>query len=109
MKNIIIAIAALAFAQPVSAQNNNPEFCTNIEGMARSVMKARQSNVSMTKIMKIMADHFPDDNGLMRKIVIQAYEKPLYSTAEYQEREIDEYANHWAMLCYKALSDDDLG
>jgi translation initiation factor 2B subunit (eIF-2B alpha/beta/delta family) len=107
MRTAIIAIAALAFAQPVLAQNKDPEFCTNIEAVARSVMKARQSNVSMTKVMKIVADHFPNDNGLMRKIVIQAYEKPLYSTAEYQEREAEEYANHWAMLCYKALLDDE--
>jgi translation initiation factor 2B subunit (eIF-2B alpha/beta/delta family) len=101
-----IAAFALVFSQPAIAKESDSEFCYNIEEIARSVMSARQSNVSMSKVMKIMAENFPDNMELMRSIVIQAYEKPAYSTAQYQKREIDEYANHWATVCYMAMSGD---
>jgi hypothetical protein len=101
MLKFIIAIAALAITSPALAQEDQSR-CQVIEDIARTVMRARQSNQSMSRVMQIAREEFPGAERLVEAIIMGAYEKPAYSTPENQEREISDYANYWARLCFES-------
>ena len=92
MKHLIVA---LALATPLAHAIN----CQEVGTLAAKVMEARQVNVSMSNMMKIAQDN---NNSLMKTMVIEAYEKPRFSTEEYQNNAIQDFRSFWELACYKA-------
>jgi hypothetical protein len=114
MKHIIITIiAAIALAMPAAAQEQTQQqkiakHCASIERLARNIMLRRQENVSMSRVMEAVttAGSNVDARDLAQLIVMQAYDRPSYSTDAMQQREADEFANEWAKLCYQTFRDE---
>lgn len=85
--------AASASAEPEGGEEIT---CEQYFTLGESIMRARQTGVAMPEMMKIA-----EGNALFRALIITAYEKGLYSTKEYQKREINEFANDVYMACLK--------
>jgi len=62
-------------------------------------MEHRQLGTSMSKIMKLSGS---DEIG--RKIVVDAYENPRWSTESSIKKSIENFKNKWFLSCFKGLS-----
>lgn len=100
MKRIITAIT-FALAATATLAVELP--CESIASAARTVMEARQTGVELSKVLAI-ADRYPDTKSLMRKIILDAYSKPRYSSEEFRLRETEEFGLLWEVACHKANS-----
>lgn len=72
--------------------------CEKIEGLAESIMKARQVGVPMSATMKTVGT-----SELVRGWVIDAYEKPRFSTEPMIQRAIEDFRNEKSLVCMKAM------
>lgn len=104
----LLAMAAPGQAQWIrdkplpSYEQSSNDHCSSIEGLARTVMEARQRGVSMSQIMQLIQQTNPDAAtlALARRMVTDAFNEPRYSTREYQQRAATDYGNTWAAVCY---------
>lgn len=107
MKKIAIITAAVlsaCVAQPVvAAPASEKEFCSEIEELARQVMRARQVGVPLSEVLSAGKPDGPAKR-MVRHMAMIAYGGPRYSTEEYKQREIDEFANKFAHMCYNRKS-----
>ena len=92
MKKLIL-IAALTLSTAVQANT-----CEEIENFARTIMDNRQSGVSLVSMIKVVKDH-----KLGKKMVIDAYESPIFNGKAYKDKTINEFANKWYMTCIKTI------
>lgn len=110
MKNVfrgVIFVALLGLgAQPVTAapKRDIHVLCPTFGNLAEKIMEARQSGVSMSKLMAT-TDNVDEDGELMASIVrtlIQAaYEEPRYSTEEFIARSVEDFRTKVEVECYK--------
>lgn len=94
MKYIIILTMLLSTT--AYANENAETKCKNYYDYAFSTMKARQGNVPMHKLFDLTGG-----NKTMQKMIIDAYEIPLFSTKQIKEKTINEFANDWYLWCVK--------
>ena len=94
MKKLIL-IAALTLSTAVKADTDT---CEEIENFARTIMSNRQSDVSLVSMIKVVKD-----NKLGKKMVIDAYESPMFNGKAYKDKTINEFANKWYMTCIKTI------
>ncbi|PKP91219.1 MAG: hypothetical protein CVT75_09720 [Alphaproteobacteria bacterium HGW-Alphaproteobacteria-14] len=110
MLKLIIITAALALSVPATANaadDSDPaSLCPLIEEFARSVMTARQHNVSMAKLMEAFAAHMPLLRKVAEDMILEAYSTPAYSTPAFRERAIDNFANNWSLACYNNIANN---
>lgn len=104
MTRFLTAIAAaLLTVSPVTAAAPRPDICPTVETLARTIMEGRQVGVPMTKMMEVADNQGDNPMGrLIRALIVAAFEKPRYMTAEIQQREVDDFANEAALECYRA-------
>ena len=95
MKHLITALA-IALASPAYAEAETKDPCAIWGDLAEMAMTARQKGVSLSRALRDVTD------DLVRQVIIDAYEKPRYSGAQFQRREIQDYRSHWELLCYQA-------
>lgn len=96
----IIAVIAIAFAfTTAQATQSDDEFCAGEADVAEAIMKARQSGVAMSEMLKFGA---PGPNPY-RQLIISAYELPRMSYAPNQEKMIQDFRNEYHLLCFKAI------
>lgn len=108
MRKMIFLVAALSLlavpTAPALAELDTPErtaICPSVESLARTIMKGRQMGHPMSSLMEIANNNSePAIAELMRKLIVLAYAKPRYSTEEFQEREIANFANDVSVKCY---------
>lgn len=93
MKKLIIAAALLAATTTASVQANDLD-CNAISIKANNIMVARQDGERMTTLMS------KAENEGERLMIQMAYEHPRYSTLEYKQKAVDEFANEFAAACY---------
>jgi hypothetical protein len=74
------------------------EICNEVSSLAKSIMSARQHGVSMSKAMELSGN-----NKLAESFVIDAYSKSGFSTEEYQDKTIREFADEAYLSCIKML------
>lgn len=104
MKKIALFAAAVlssCVAQPALADvfdDAKDEFCPRVEDMSRTIMKGRQVGVPLVKMLEAQKRIGPETEWA-RPIMMMAYHKPRYHTEEFQQREIDDFAEEMFLLC----------
>ena len=102
MKNILIAaMIAITLYSPAKAETmSETQLCTIASELAKTVMLKRQEGVLMSAMLvaldKVEQNPFSD---LSKKLVIAAYEKPRYSTEDFKNRAIIDFANESMSIC----------
>jgi hypothetical protein len=94
MKPLIIAAAAaftLTFAQ---AQD-----CKGLGDLAEKVMELRQAGGALSDIMSN-----PELSSLTKRMAVDAYKTPRYSTEEVQRRAVTDFRADWEVACYEVRS-----
>jgi len=80
--------------------------CESIETLARGVMTQRQVGTPLSLLMTTVEQQ---ENGsfkdIVRQIFIGAYEVPLFESAEYKIKAVNEYGNKVIMRCYQGVAD----
>lgn len=90
MKFLIAAVLMMGMTFGASASNN----CGPVADLAKTVMKARQSGMSIVKAMEIAGD----DKGI-QAIVRLAYMEPRYSSDLYRENAETEFETEVYLIC----------
>lgn len=71
--------------------------CEVQEKTARSLMTIRQQGFN---ISDVLLPGTPDD---VKPIIIDAWEKPLFSSAKHKQSAINEFSAKWGLECYKKI------
>lgn len=90
MKVFIAAVLMMGMAFGTSASNN----CGPVASLANTIMKARQSGMSIVKAMEIAGD----DKGV-QAIVRLAYMEPRYSSDLYRENAATDFETEIYLIC----------
>lgn len=100
MKVIIKALAiSVAITSPVMAASE--ETCRTAKEIAESVMSARQSGVDIVQMMDIANKTEGPLGNLTKKMTIDAYSFPQFSTDEYRKKGIAEFGTRHYINCIK--------
>lgn len=106
MKNLIIAammfVPTITFAEE---QKMTPEqTCGLVANLSKSIMDNRQIGVPLVDMIGI-----PDNievealANIVRDIILEAYDRPKYSSKEYQLEAAEEFSNEVMLECMKEL------
>ncbi|VVP25932.1 hypothetical protein PS876_04081 [Pseudomonas fluorescens] len=100
---IIVAGMALTVSNVFAAKPSDEtlSYCTSVSEMAGSIMKSRQNEVSMAKLMKATAEDQATD-ALGAEVIKDAYSTSAFRTEENQKRAVSQFENKWFMICLKA-------
>lgn len=105
MINMMTLFAPVILVAAVSAQVNAGEWeemCDSLATAAGTTMDARQAGVPATKLFEL-ADSFDEEvRGLLRDIILKAYDTPRFKTEEYRQEAITEFQNQTLVGCLKA-------
>lgn len=100
-----VTVVALALsannALAAKPSDETLSYCTSVSEMANSIMKNRQNEVSMAKMMKATGGD-PAIDALGAEIIKDAYSTSAFRTEENQKRAVSEFENKWFSLCLKA-------
>jgi hypothetical protein len=99
---IIVSGLALSTSNVFAAKPSDEtlSYCTSISEMAAAIMKSRQNEVSMAKLMKATAGDAATD-ALGAEVIKDAYSTSAFRTEENQKRAVSEFENKWFMICLK--------
>ena len=100
MRAIAITFVLCMMVMPVQAGDWR-ETCGDLGELATTIMKNRQSGVSMSKMMDAIAGK--DGGALPEKLIISAYDSPRYSTQRMQKRTVEEFRDEVYLGCVKAM------
>ena len=104
MKKLLLIITILMFALPVHAD----DLCTDVANYAEKIMTYRQTGKSiiqaMQEIPSMDREDLPQDakETFKKDAIIEAYEKPFFSSAEYKKRAIVNFMNEYYIDCSQA-------
>lgn len=109
MKTILTAAALALSPLPALSQPTQADVdlvCGAAESLAGNIMDARQSGASMSALLQAVTidGNAPEANSLARALVTDAYSRPAFRSAEYQERATRDFANAAAVTCHQAMS-----
>lgn len=90
-----------------SAAQDWMPFCDSIREYAGDVMGARQGGISLQETLKSTQTN-PAIADLGVEIVLDAYAYPKFSTENYQQSMIDEFANRTHIDCIKAFTAEEM-
>lgn len=95
-----LLVAALVFSiETIAAEDP----CLSISLYSETVMKARQQELPMSDAMPASDGKLSKEaTQIIRQIVIAAYERPAYSSPEYQAKAIAKFKNDIYLDCVKA-------
>ena len=93
MKKSIAILALVAGSAQAS-------ICPTLATSAEKIMDNRQTGVPLSRMMEI-AKTAGDLEGILTSITLEAYNRPRYSTGEYQRNAIAEFRNEWEVRCYR--------
>lgn len=99
-KLLISAVAALLLSGAALAEDTKQkarEVCASFSEVAGVIMTELQGGTSMREMMERAAGREPHE-----KMVIEAFNHPAYSTAEIQQKTINEFADRWYLLCARS-------
>lgn len=96
---ILIAAALALSAASASAEDLDP--CAYVGGFAEAIMLGRQNGAPMSQYMAA-ANQSMDKavGGVVKELVIQAYQLPRFSTPQMQRRSIQEFRASAEVSCY---------
>lgn len=94
-----LALTALLTTPAVADTVTDQEFCTSVSELSEAVMEGRQGGTPMSEMMRVAGS-----NGIMKSMVLEAFDHPRYSTRDVKRRTIQEFTNQWFSTCMKARS-----
>ena len=95
MKIILAAVVALA---PLAAHAEDDK-CTQLGGLAATIMTKRQEGVPMSSLMTVDID--PELRSMATAMIIGAYGMPRMSSEAGKLRSVQDYRNAFELDCYK--------
>lgn len=96
----------LMFALPaISDSNNDNDNCKNMAEFAKNLMKNRQSEVPLTRVVEIIKEQELESESeeFQMYLALEAYDEPLWSGQEHKQRAIIEYENKIYSLCLREM------
>lgn len=99
-------ILALFISTASAEENTYENLCLDLAGLSNTIMTARQNGVPMTKTMsslKQVVDQKPM-GGVVRQLVIDAYEIHNYRDEARQKQKITEFENKTYLTCLKEFT-----
>lgn len=94
----------LCLAMPATAQE---DICVPIGGIAENVMVMRQQDRAMSEVMAVIMKATPTaTQPIIRRMVMEAYAQPSYSTDKMQKQAIARFRNQIELACYTARQTD---
>lgn len=106
MPKIIAAFILSLFC--VSANADIEKYCYEAMKLSEAVMSARQYGVSIEDALSVRTDN-PSDSAAQSarfvhtEIILEAYDKPMYTTETYKQMEIKEFAAENYVECIKGM------
>lgn len=106
MPKLIVAFIASLFC--VSANADIEEYCFNAMKLSEAVMTARQYGASIEDVLSARVDASGDSAAqsvrlVHTEMILEAYDKPIYSTEKYKQSEIKEFAAENYLACIKGM------
>jgi hypothetical protein len=106
MPKIIVAFILSLFC--VSANADIEEYCFNAMKLSEAVMTSRQYGGSIENALSVRERAFEksgDESARLvhTEIILEAYDKPMYSTEKYKQSEIKEFAAENYLACIKGM------
>lgn len=77
--------------------------CDQVGRMAESTMRARQTGVPTSEMMRIATNQFkgyPAARELARDMILDAYSKPRFYSDSMQYRAVQDFRNYYETICY---------
>mgnify|MGYP003147788210 CR=1 FL=1 len=103
----ILLAPVIAVAQPAVAEARLADLlCPMIIEIAENAMKGHQGGTPMTAMLEVAQEARKSDAAvgqLVEDIILAAYEKPRYRTAEAKLREVEIFRDEAAVACWKNL------
>lgn len=110
LKSFFVAsVVAFGLSFGSVATAGNSVYCQSVSETAYTFQKARQSGVSMAKMIEIAEqanDGTPTGKvlaGALRAMVIRAYEVPRYSSEVFKQRAMEDFRDQEALRCLKGM------
>lgn len=93
-------IIALALPPVSQVQANEPpqDMCREMGEIAEMIMQIRQTGAPMSELIGIA-----EGNDLLMGMILDAYNQPIYTTEEYQQRAVRNFRNDMEAFCYRVL------
>lgn len=85
-------LSTTAFAEEKSA-------CESYSDLANTVMEHRQNGGGFKSMWKVAKD---SNDSIIKDLVLQAFEQPVYSTEKYQQKATQEFAIDVYVACVKS-------
>ena len=102
MKQMMTAsLLALAFTTAQAQTDESVQFCTQMAGMADSIMDARQAGVSMDKMYGVSSGNEEVDK-MARLLVRMSFAKPQMYTNDAKARMVSEFRSDTFARCIEA-------
>lgn len=97
----IITAALLAVSFTASAQTaERVHMCQQLEGLAKSIMEARQLGIPMSESYAVASRSGDADvRAIAQAMVRDAYKSSIYQTDKYRQQEINEFGSAMFLAC----------
>jgi hypothetical protein len=76
--------------------------CKSYSQLAAEIMRGRQGGVAMSASMDTADKSDPDQAKIIRRMIMEAYEKPRMSTEQNQQRMVTDFENDTYLSCVQA-------
>ena len=88
---------------PADAAMTWEQKCEAVAGIAKNVMIKYQNRVPLEKSLHAYDNiGIPEFRDILRRIVLEAYDGPRYSTPKHQQNAAQDYADRTLLSCLKA-------
>ncbi len=99
----VFLVSLTCIAVQASASPGHEKKCKIMGEVAEKVMRDRQTGRSLSSMIdSVDSVENKSLQGIMKMIVISAYDVPRYGTREHQERAVGEFADMILLSCLKA-------
>ncbi|WP_180181218.1 hypothetical protein [Acinetobacter sp. YH01021] len=108
MKKLVFIVACL-FSMPTwSASKDIDQHCRKYLELAEVIMDARHNGVPFSKALEFndqVNKKYKDElmESIMRAMIIDAYEQPIFHTEKYQFEQREKFASKYYLGCIEAL------
>lgn len=104
MKYLIFCIAVMSPLAFCDEEKTPSEICQTFYDLGETIMKARQANLPMPKLIEIYQFKTDDASNVARQLITAAYQRPRFSTDSHQDSAVIDFANDTYLSCLKKLS-----
>lgn len=96
-KTVLSLVLAAALVTPAVAKDSDNS-CVLLGRLAHAIMQHRQQGTTLVEMYEIL----PNPTEFSSQMILEAYDRPLFSTMEAKKRATSEFANSWVLSCEKA-------